>query len=338
MKGADMFCSQCGCSLADDARFCSTCGTPVHSDHAKRVEDGKGHVPSAAASHADTLSSPADSQKPTAAQAFSREGEAYRQSKKKPNRLPFVIGGALLVVLLVVGIAFGAGFAMLGGKPEPAADAQGGGTDKRSASGDPSALPDAADDDMSQQAVAGGDFSQVQSCSETCHTPMDPYPMTVDQVLGGQGTDKFGNAVSDTTGMLGVVHRAEGIDCLSCHQLDPEQTSEMESNWSTGNYVAPLYERSLEDLVGDAYLQRGGEPDDLCLNESCHNVTRGDLESATNDSAINPHDNRHGEISCSECHKSHRASVNYCTQCHDDASVPEGWLTMAEANKLEGVA
>ena len=49
---------------------------------------------------------------------------------------------------------------------------------------------------------------------------------------------------------------------------------------------------------------------------------------------FNPHKAQHGEIECSECHKAHRASVMYCTQCHSEAEVPEGWLTVAEANKL----
>lgn len=49
---------------------------------------------------------------------------------------------------------------------------------------------------------------------------------------------------------------------------------------------------------------------------------------ATADKAFNPHSNHHGEANCSDCHKSHRASVMQCTQCHNDAaaSMPEGWV------------
>ena len=41
---------------------------------------------------------------------------------------------------------------------------------------------------------------------------------------------------------------------------------------------------------------------------------------ATADKAFNPHSNHHGEANCSDCHKSHRASVMQCTQCHNDAA------------------
>lgn len=45
----------------------------------------------------------------------------------------------------------------------------------------------------------------------------------------------------------------------------------------------------------------------------------------------------HEELECTTCHKAHRASVMYCTQCHAQAEVPEGWLSMAESNNLPGV-
>lgn len=85
--------------------------------------------------------------------------------------------------------------------------------------------------------------------------------------------------------------------------------------------------------------------EEFCLNEACHVnddgsvMTRDDLIEATSDMGErNPHVAQHGEVACSECHKAHRASVMYCTQCHSDAEVPDGWLTVAEANKLENSA
>ena len=51
----------------------------------------------------------------------------------------------------------------------------------------------------------------------------------------------------------------------------------------------------------------------------------------------NPHEAHHMELECTTCHKAHRASVMYCTQCHAQAEVPEGWLSMGESNELTGV-
>ncbi len=44
---------------------------------------------------------------------------------------------------------------------------------------------------------------------------------------------------------------------------------------------------------------------------------------------------QHGENQCSDCHKAHRASVNACSQCHNDAPIPEGWISAADNTALE---
>ena len=51
-----------------------------------------------------------------------------------------------------------------------------------------------------------------------------------------------------------------------------------------------------------------------------------------------PHAPQHGEQKCTTCHKAHRASVNYCTQCHTDAVVPDGWLSYTDSKLLEEAA
>lgn len=182
--------------------------------------------------------------------------------------------------------------------------------------------------------AAGAGFwvwhEQPSFCNAICHTPMDPYLPTYEAEPGQAAVDKWGNEVENASGMLAAVHRTQGDTCMSCHVPSiGEQVSEG-INWVSGNYVNPLEERDLEQLVE----ARGVESDEFCLNESCHNLTREDLQKATADMEFNPHVAQHGEIECSECHKAHRASVMYCTQCHSEAEVPEGWLTVAEANKL----
>lgn len=186
--------------------------------------------------------------------------------------------------------------------------------------------------------AAGAGFwvwhEQPSFCNAICHTPMDPYLPTYEAEPGQPATDKWGNEVENASGMMAPLHRVAGEDCLSCHvpTLGEQMTEGM--NWISGNYINPLEERDTEQLTE----ARGAEPDEFCLNESCHNLTRDDLIQATKDMEFNPHVAQHGEIACSECHKAHRASVVYCTQCHSEAEVPEGWLTVAEANKLNAAA
>ena len=197
--------------------------------------------------------------------------------------------------------------------------------------------------------AAGAGFwvwhEQPSFCNAICHTPMDAYNRTYDQEMGVEGVDKFGNTVADTSGMLAVTHRVtNGDTCMSCHvpQLSEQITEGM--NWLSGNYevvetqtgeLIPT-ERTLSELVE----ARGIASEEFCLNEACHAnedgsaMTRDDLIAATSDMKRNPHVQQHGEVSCDQCHKAHRASTNYCAQCHSDADLPEGWITPAEEKKL----
>ena len=170
---------------------------------------------------------------------------------------------------------------------------------------------------------------QPSFCGAICHTPMTEYVATYDQEEGQPGTDKYGNSVENTTGMLAVTHKAEGEDCLSCHipTLGEQVTEGM--NWVSGNYQFPLEERTASDLTE----ARGVGQDQFCLNGDCHDVTnREELLEATSDIEFNPHETPPGEMACTACHKAHRPSVMICAQCHDDeAEVPEGWVTYDES-------
>ncbi|MCI8367898.1 MAG: cytochrome c3 family protein [Eggerthellaceae bacterium] len=194
-------------------------------------------------------------------------------------------------------------------------------------------------------AVGAGLFAwheQPSFCSAICHTPMDAYGKTY---LDGT-QDEFGNSLTaeESNSMLAYAHSQYmgGITCLDCHvpTLD-EQVSEGLA-WVAGNYVvegenangdALLEERTLADLTA----AREVAPESFCLNDSCHVTTpdRAALFEKTKylESVYNPHSDRHGDIDCGTCHKAHSQSVNYCTECHASAPVPEGWLTMAEAQE-----
>ncbi|MGI6105343.1 MAG: cytochrome c3 family protein [Raoultibacter sp.] len=191
--------------------------------------------------------------------------------------------------------------------------------------------------------VAGAGFfvwhEEPSFCNAICHSPMDPYNETFDQAIDTAGVDKWGNEVTTTTAMMSVVHKEEDVDCLACHvPTIGEQLSEG-MHWVSGDFTDPLEESTMADLTE----ARGIDDDEFCLNDSCHHVTddgkaitsREDLKAIYDDIERNPHKDQHGEIACGECHKAHRASVNYCSQCHSDALLPDGWLTVAKAKKLD---
>ncbi|MDR0514431.1 MAG: cytochrome c3 family protein [Coriobacteriaceae bacterium] len=186
--------------------------------------------------------------------------------------------------------------------------------------------------------AAGAGFwvwhEQPSFCNAICHVPMDPYNATYDAQAGEPGVDKWGNDVTNSSAMMVVVHKDAGEDCLACHVPSiGEQISEG-MNWVTGNYLNPLEERDLDELTE----ARGIEGEEFCLNSTCHDITRDDLIEATADLKRNPHVPQHGEVDCNQCHKAHRASINYCSQCHSDAPIPDGWLTSAQASKLPNKA
>ncbi len=173
---------------------------------------------------------------------------------------------------------------------------------------------------------------QPSFCAAICHTPMDEYLATYEQQPGTAGVDKWGNEVENTDAMLAVSHKAlAGSECLDCHVPTLSEQIAEGVNWVSGNYVYPLEEASVSDLTET----RGLEGAEFCQNDACHTKSLADLAQLTADmGTYNPHASPHVAIDCSECHKAHRASVMYCTECHINAETPEGWLTAAEAKKL----
>ncbi|MDO4290714.1 MAG: cytochrome c3 family protein [Eggerthellaceae bacterium] len=189
--------------------------------------------------------------------------------------------------------------------------------------------------------VAGAGFwvwhEQPSFCNAICHAPQDPMNETYDGVTGQAGYDKWGNAVEDMGDLLVVQHKEAGLACMDCHVPTIGQQVTEGMLWVSGNYQYPLNERSLTDL--NHYIQAEDESA-FCLNEGCHNMTRDDLAHATASyGKRNPHvtDVNHVEMECSDCHKSHRQSVNACSRCHDDVTIPDGWLSADEAAEITSV-
>ena len=51
----------------------------------------------------------------------------------------------------------------------------------------------------------------------------------------------------------------------------------------------------------------------------------------------NPHSWHHEKYICSDCHKSHRASVRICTDCHSyaEGELPDGWVDVETGKQIE---
>ncbi|MDO4290076.1 MAG: cytochrome c3 family protein [Eggerthellaceae bacterium] len=181
-------------------------------------------------------------------------------------------------------------------------------------------------------------------CAAICHDPMDEYLEGYEQASGVAGRDKWGNEVSNTNAMMAVTHAAAGEDCLSCHVPSLGQQVGELGLFVSGNFYDPLDEVTLNALQVNSGNAEGSG-DQFCLKSGCHVssdgteiTTREALTQVTEDRAFNPHRwSQHGDIPCSSCHKSHRASVMYCTACHQDAyeDMPEGWVDYETGAQIE---
>ena len=203
-----------------------------------------------------------------------------------------------------------------------------------------------------RKVAAGAGFmvwhDQPSFCNAICHTPMDGYLTTYESTPGEAATDKWGNQVADASSMLAPVHAQEGITCVGCHvpQMSEQVTEGL--GWLTGSYsvVQTADERFVpeEKSLSDLIAARGIASEAFCLNSGCHvnddgsTMTRDDLVEKTSYMKRNPHVQEHGEVACSECHKAHRASTVYCSKCHSDATIPDGWISYKEAEALEPTA
>ena len=174
--------------------------------------------------------------------------------------------------------------------------------------------------------------NSVDACSKKSKKPLIAGIVVAVVVLAGIGFWTWHN----TPGFCGVCHTPMStyVECLSCHVPSINQQIGEVTETITGDYYYPLSEVSISALQENSG-QNASDEAAFCLKSGCHVdasgteiSTREDLMKATADKAFNPHSNHHGEANCSDCHKSHRASVMQCTQCHNDAaaSMPEGWV------------
>lgn len=188
---------------------------------------------------------------------------------------------------------------------------------------------------------------QPSFCSTVCHIEED-YVGNYMQEQGVAGTDKYGQAVSNTNAMMAVLHRENlttaksEIRCLDCHSMNVAELANDGIHFVTGDYPLPRDERSASELTS----WNGDTSESFCANENCHVYILGDdgevsydkLESITATRTFNPHEQYHENLylECTDCHKGHRASTVVCTACHEHADVelPDGWVTYDESVQL----
>ena len=133
---------------------------------------------------------------------------------------------------------------------------------------------------------------QPEFCANLCHI-MQPYE------------DAWASSEFEAH-----AHAQEDVACLDCHEPTIQQQLEEVQKYVTKDFKVPLRERKM--------------PQAKCLSCKEHDSYPA-LAETTADWKRNPHASHWGDMECVLCHNQHRANVLYCTQCHNDLTLPEGW-------------
>jgi fumarate reductase flavoprotein subunit len=111
----------------------------------------------------------------------------------------------------------------------------------------------------------------------------------------------FCSSPSTPGGTLAKKHVDAGITCTQCH---------------TSGIPA-------KKAAGDSNLSRLATKE-ACLK--CHGSYKELAEKTVGyQKPFNPHYSHYGELNCYTCHRVHQASEQFCTSCHMEMKVPNGW-------------
>ncbi len=139
---------------------------------------------------------------------------------------------------------------------------------------------------------------------------MDAYLPTYEAEPPAAAADVWGNEVANASGTWAAVHRAQnGTTCLAgCARTLSEQIGEGMS-WITGSYEVLNTQTGqagrAREVPGGSVAARGIEPDQFCLNESCHNMTPRRPDPGHRRSGAQPARPSTVRNQCSDCHKAH---------------------------------
>jgi cytochrome c nitrite reductase small subunit len=100
-------------------------------------------------------------------------------------------------------------------------------------------------------------------------------------------------------------HAQAGVLCKDCHDASIEESVQELVVYVKGDYEDPLKERKFSKEW--CFRCHEHESFEEIIKLTCY------LEEKA---GANPHDSHYGEMECRLCHKIHRASEDYCAQCH----------------------
>ncbi|MBI9045761.1 MAG: cytochrome c3 family protein [Anaerolineaceae bacterium] len=103
-----------------------------------------------------------------------------------------------------------------------------------------------------------------------------------------------------TSGFEDNLHMEANVVCKDCHEVSMPEAIGEALTYVTFQYDDPMRPRRVSK--------------ETCLK--CHRSYE-EMTLRTADLERNPHDGHWGTLECNICHKSHEASTNYCSGCHD---------------------
>lgn len=104
---------------------------------------------------------------------------------------------------------------------------------------------------------------------------------------------------------LDNVHYQAGVKCKGCHDYPLDAEIEAGINYLTGNYY----------VTADGTIPKHEFGDEMCLD--CH-ISREYLANQTDFLEHNPHLSHQGEMECKDCHVSHGAQIDACSECRSN--------------------
>lgn len=121
--------------------------------------------------------------------------------------------------------------------------------------------------------------------------------------------------------LLANAHSEYDLACLDCHPFEIGQSVREIISFVFHNYEEPLTEQKFSKEWCFQCHEHGSYEELKQLVQYQVDTEIGDL-----------HNSHLGGIDCRLCHKMHKPSVDYCSQCHGPIVDEEGWIPWEEAS------